>query len=132
MNPKADISICFGVFIFFEIFMDIEEKYKFRFNPKSNRLQNYDYSSNGAYFITICTKDRQHYFWEVVDWKMILCSIGIELKREIENIPIFRKNVALDCIHYNAWPYSYGTIFEKWILMWGKDVSPKHLYKIMK
>ena len=27
---------------------------------KSNRLTNYDYSQNGAYFITICTKDRRH------------------------------------------------------------------------
>ena len=27
---------------------------------KPNRLPDYDYSQNGAYFITICTKDRQH------------------------------------------------------------------------
>ena len=26
---------------------------------KQTRLQNYDYSENGAYFITICTKDKQ-------------------------------------------------------------------------
>ena len=26
---------------------------------KRNRLKDYDYSSNGAYFITICTKDRE-------------------------------------------------------------------------
>lgn len=25
---------------------------------KKNRLKDYDYSSNGAYFVTICTKDR--------------------------------------------------------------------------
>lgn len=28
-------------------------------NRKPNRLKNYDYSSQGAYFITICTKDRR-------------------------------------------------------------------------
>ena len=33
---------------------------------KHNRLQNYDYSSAGAYFITICTKDRQNILSEVV------------------------------------------------------------------
>lgn len=29
-------------------------------NRKPNRLREYDYASNGVYFITICTKDRQH------------------------------------------------------------------------
>ncbi|WP_303826170.1 transposase [Ruminococcus flavefaciens] len=31
---------------------------------KEHRLTGYDYSRNGAYFITICTKDKQHYFWD--------------------------------------------------------------------
>ena len=31
---------------------------------KKNRLENYDYSSCGAYFITICTKDRKNIFWD--------------------------------------------------------------------
>ena len=30
-----------------------------KFNRKPNRLKNYDYSSQGAYFITICTLDRK-------------------------------------------------------------------------
>lgn len=29
---------------------------------KKNCLENYDYSSCGAYFITICTLDRKNYF----------------------------------------------------------------------
>ena len=32
---------------------------------KLNRLQNYDYSRNGLYFITICTKDRIPYLSEI-------------------------------------------------------------------
>ncbi|MBR6070338.1 MAG: hypothetical protein IKP78_07100 [Ruminococcus sp.] len=34
-------------------------------NPtrKDIRLDGYDYSCSGAYFITICTNKRQHYFW---------------------------------------------------------------------
>lgn len=31
---------------------------------KNIRLDNYDYKSNGAYFITICTKERKHLFWK--------------------------------------------------------------------
>ena len=33
---------------------------------KSMRLPNYDYSQNGAYFVTICTKNRRYLFSEVV------------------------------------------------------------------
>jgi REP element-mobilizing transposase RayT len=38
-----------------------------KFNPdihhrRSIRLRNYDYSSNGAYFVTLCTYDRSRYF----------------------------------------------------------------------
>lgn len=32
---------------------------------KSNRLIGYDYSKNGAYFITICTKNKEHILWDV-------------------------------------------------------------------
>lgn len=31
---------------------------------KRNRLENYDYSTPGAYFITICTHDKKCIFWE--------------------------------------------------------------------
>lgn len=30
---------------------------------KQNRLATYDYSSDGAYFITVCTKDKKNLFW---------------------------------------------------------------------
>ena len=33
---------------------------------KPNRLQHYDYSAPGAYFITICTKNREFLFWDHV------------------------------------------------------------------
>ena len=33
---------------------------------KRNRLRDYDYSMPGAYFVTICTKDRRNLFWENV------------------------------------------------------------------
>ena len=32
---------------------------------KNIRLKNYDYSQNGAYFITVCTKDRRHFWGEI-------------------------------------------------------------------
>ena len=31
---------------------------------KKIRLENYDYSGNGAYFVTICTKDKMCILWD--------------------------------------------------------------------
>jgi putative transposase len=44
--------------------MDDRFKNKFRISPA--RLTGWDYGSNGLYYITICTKDRVHYFGEIV------------------------------------------------------------------
>jgi hypothetical protein len=33
---------------------------------KGTRLKEYNYSENGAYFITICTKDKQKLFGHIV------------------------------------------------------------------
>ncbi len=52
--------------------MDPEFKFQWKYNPKSNRLQGFDYSSQWWYFITICTKDRQNFFGEILNGKMIL------------------------------------------------------------
>ena len=48
---------------------------------KPNRLKNFDYSSSGYYFITICTKDRQKYFGNIIDNKMILNEYGEIVKK---------------------------------------------------
>ncbi len=76
--------------------MEAEYKFNYRYNPKSNRLQDYDYSNNGAYFITICCKDRQEYFWDVVNEDMVLNEMWSYLSEEIYGIPKHRKNVILD------------------------------------
>ena len=42
------------------------DKYQNKYRIPSNRLQGYDYGANGCYFITICTKNRIHYFGKIV------------------------------------------------------------------
>jgi REP element-mobilizing transposase RayT len=42
----------------------------------SIRLPSYDYTSSGAYYVTICTKNRQHFFGEIRNEKMNLSKIG--------------------------------------------------------
>ena len=43
---------------------------------KSIRLPGYDYSTEGFYFITICTKDKKCIFGKIVDGEMILNEAG--------------------------------------------------------
>ena len=43
----------------------LNDKYKNKYRIPTNRLQGFDYGSNGYYFITICTKNRIHYFGEI-------------------------------------------------------------------
>jgi len=43
------------------------EKFQEKYRIPSARLQGYDYGQNGAYFITICTKNRNRYFGEIIE-----------------------------------------------------------------
>ncbi|MBI5485023.1 MAG: hypothetical protein HY888_11260 [Deltaproteobacteria bacterium] len=43
---------------------------------RSIRLQEYDYSVNGAYFVTICTHDREGLFGSICDGEMELNEAG--------------------------------------------------------
>lgn len=43
---------------------------------KSIRLKNYDYSSTGWYYVTICTQDRRELLGKIIDGKMILNDMG--------------------------------------------------------
>lgn len=69
---------------------------------KHNRLKEYDYSRNGAYFITACTKDRKNIFWEDAKRDSIsrgafpLSSSGIAVQTAIENIPEHYQAVNID------------------------------------
>lgn len=53
------------------------EKYKNKYRIASARAQWWDYGWAGAYFITICTKNREHHFGEIVNGKMQLSHCGI-------------------------------------------------------
>jgi len=43
--------------------------------------------------VTICTQDRQHYFGEICDEKMIYSTVGTICKEEIEQTNIIRPSV---------------------------------------
>jgi REP element-mobilizing transposase RayT len=52
------------------------EKYQGRYRIPSARWARWDYGSNAAYFVTICTADRIHHFGRVVDAEVILTPVG--------------------------------------------------------
>ena len=48
-----------------------------RFQPrKPLRLSGFDYTQCGAYFVTICTRDRAYLFGDVINGQMILNEMG--------------------------------------------------------
>ena len=63
---------------------------------KHIRLRNYDYSSEGYYFITICTAQRKCFFGYIENGIMILNDIGKIANEYLLNIPNHFKNALLD------------------------------------
>ncbi len=80
--------------------------FKNKYRIESNRLENWDYSQSGIYFLTICVKDKLCVFGEVVDGVMKLNSLGIIVENEIE------KSISLR----SDW------IFHAWVVM------PNHIH----
>ena len=54
------------------------DKFRNKYRIASARLKNWDYGRNASYFITICTKNRAHFFGEVnpITHEMQLTEIG--------------------------------------------------------
>jgi len=63
---------------------------------KINRLINYNYSKGGYYFVTICTKNKEEFFGNIKDKKMILNEIGLNAKKYWEEIPKHFSEIKLD------------------------------------
>ncbi len=64
-----------------------ELKFKNKYRIPSNRLKNYDYSNNAAYFITICTQNREHFFGKIKNGEMHLNELGENATRFWLDIP---------------------------------------------
>lgn len=66
-----------------------------KYNRRSIRLKRYDYSQKGAYFVTVCTRDKECVFGEIIDGEMRLNGTGdmvrrwwCELKNKFENVEL--------------------------------------------
>ena len=63
---------------------------------RSIRLRGYDYAGGGAYFITICTQDKQFLFGDIVEGEMILAEEGSIVQRIWDTLPKTYGSVVLD------------------------------------
>lgn len=88
------------------------KKFKNRYRIKSTRLPNWNYAGTGKYFITICTKDREKYFGEIVDGVMILNDLGKEVERQWLLTPSIRPDMNLSLDEFQVMPNHFHGIIE--------------------
>lgn len=83
---------------------------------KKNRMDGYDYSLCGAYFVTVCTKDKAQILWE---------NVGADIIRPNENIELSEYGKIIDTaineIHFH-YPYVF---VDKYVIM------PDHIHMII-
>ena len=63
---------------------------------RSIRLCNYDYSRAGAYFITVCTRNRECLLGDMVEGRMYLNEVGRLAQAAWEELPLHYPHVDLD------------------------------------
>lgn len=77
-------------------------------NRKKLRLKHYDYSSNGAYFVTICVNNRECLFGDIIDGQMCLNDAGLmidEIYHDLEN-----KFANIQCGEYVIMPNHFHCV----------------------
>ena len=62
----------------------------------SKWLPQHDYSQPGAYFVTICTAERQCFFGEIIEGQMKLNKSGLIVAQQWFGLPSHYVNVSLD------------------------------------
>ena len=72
-----------------------------KYNPdihhrRSIRLKHYDYSQEGAYFVTVCTNDKEWLFGDVINGEMQLNDMGNVTLQCWKEIPKHFPNAVLD------------------------------------
>ncbi len=67
-----------------------------KYQRRSIRLKEYDYSQDGVYFVTICVKNRENLFGKIENDKMFLNEYGKVAEKFWLEIPFHYPSVSLD------------------------------------
>jgi putative transposase len=70
-------------------------RYKNKYRVESARLRNWDYRNSGGYFVTICTHNREHYFGEIQNERMMLNDVGHKACEHWKEIPAHAAEASL-------------------------------------
>lgn len=63
---------------------------------KPNRLNSFDYSSPNYYFVTVCAKNKQHYFGKIENCQMKENKVGKLIRQIWLELPLIFSGIALD------------------------------------
>jgi len=80
-HEKTYESIDIVIRISYPVPMNDSQETAHEHHRRSIRLRGYDYSENGAYFVTICTRNREHLFGEIKNEEMRLNDAGRMIDR---------------------------------------------------
>jgi len=90
---------------------------------RSLRLSGYDYSQNGAYFVTVCTQNRECLFGKIENGEMRLNDTGRMVCQCWQDIPLHFPNVLND--GFVVMPnHFHGILFIVGAIVGAKNVSP--------
>ncbi|MBR2028676.1 MAG: hypothetical protein IKA10_06800 [Oscillospiraceae bacterium] len=89
---------------------------------KPNRLKGFDYSSNGKYFVTICTKNKEKLLWNKNFYDT---SVGADSIRPQEKVPLSKYGKIADIAIKNISVYYKHIKVENYIIM------PNHIHLLL-
>jgi putative transposase len=67
-----------------------------RYRVDSSRLEDWDYSSRGWYFVTLCTHDKECSLGSALDGEIVLSNAGLIAETEMKAVASLYPNVSLD------------------------------------
>jgi REP element-mobilizing transposase RayT len=77
---------------------------------KSIRLKGFDYAAGGAYYLTICTKDRRCMLGDIRDGRTVASALGALVERCWQKIPLHFPDVV--CDEFTLMPnHVHGVLF---------------------
>ncbi len=97
-------------------------KYKETYRTSTSRLASWDYSNTGAYFVTICTRDKKQYFGsinvhennELANVSVVTTQLGQRAIEEWHKTPEIRPDMNIELLDFVLMPnHIHGIIFIK-------------------
>ena len=93
-----------------------------KYRVESTRLPNHNYAANGWYFVTICTRDRQHFFGNIEtlpNVKTLQCNVSTD-QMQLSPIGKIAQQYWVDIPHHFAHTY-----IDAYVIM------PNHIHGII-